>query len=435
MDFYLTLPSNVHDDTISVKKLTTELWQVKKELKLKEQKLTDAQSGLEKARVEIFAALEDEQKLHKQIKQLKDLRVGGNNSKELLSGDQMKKFKKAMSELEKKKSKAVLKTKNMDMAVKEKTTLVDQCQNSLKDVSRDLENADIRLSSATSSERNVNKTNDFRIQLPYPIQLTGSNWEVALVEMLYPRSWNNINESSVPIQQQLLSDSELPENCIQIVMPTRYATSSSTGNFHFKTHTLTVPGGYYDTVDKLVDALNKETELMIIGASDKTIVETTKWLRKEMPLWVQFSYNPVIQRISIWVADKVKFVRISEHLKYMLGFDDKDVDEFLPGNKYLARFPTDLRGGTDSLYVYCDLVEPQIVGNVRVPLLRTVAVTGNYGQVIDDIFHSPHYLPLQQTSFSSVHITINSDTNEPLRFQFGKSVIKLHFRRRRQQYG
>jgi hypothetical protein len=434
MDFYLTLPSNVHDDTVSVKKLTTELWQIKKDLKLKDQKLTDAQAGLEKARESVFTALEEEQKLHKQIKQLKDLRVAGNNSKELLTEDQLKKFNKAMSDLKTKKNKANLKTRKMDVSVTEKASLLDQCQTSQKDVSVDLENTNIRLTSAIASAKQ-NKTNDFRIQLPYPIQLTGPGWEVALVEIMYPRSWNNINESVVPLQHQLLSDSELPENCIQITMPTRYATSSTT-NYHFKTHTLTVPGGYYDTVDKLVEALNKETELLIItDGTDKTNVETTKWLRKELPNWLQFSYNPIIQRISIWVSDKVKFVRISEHLKYMLGFDDKDVDEFLPGNKYLARFPTDLRGGTDSLYVYCDLVEPQIVGNVRVPLLRTVPVTGSYGQVIDEIFHSPHYMSLQQTSFSSIHLTINSDTNEPLRFQFGKSVIKLHFRKRRPQYG
>jgi hypothetical protein len=371
--------------------------------------------------------------LHSQIKQLKDIRMGGNNSKELLTEEQLTKFNKALSDLKTRKNKASLKAKNMDVDVKEKATLLDECQTSLKDGSTDLENVNIRLTSAIDSAKQ-NKTNDFRIQLPYPIQLVGQGWEVALVEIMYPRSWNNINESANPIQQQLLSNSDLPENCIQITMPTRYATSSAT-DFHFKTHTLTVPGGYYETVDKLVEALNKETELLIIGGNDNTKAETTKWLRKKLPNWVEFSYNPVIQRISIWVSDQVKFVRISEHLKYMLGFDDKDVDEFLAGNKYLARFPTDLRGGTDSLYVYCDLVEPQVVGNVRVPLLRTVAVTGNYGQVIDQLFHSPHYMSLQQTSFSSIHITINSDTNEPLRFQFGKSVIKLHFRKRRQQYG
>lgn len=36
-----------------------------------------------------------------------------------------------------------------------------------------------------------NKTNEFRVRLPEKVQLQGK-WEVALVEMLYPHNWPNV---------------------------------------------------------------------------------------------------------------------------------------------------------------------------------------------------------------------------------------------------
>ena len=39
-----------------------------------------------------------------------------------------------------------------------------------------------------------------------------------------------------------------------------------------------------------------------------------------------------------------------------------------------------------SIYVYCNIVQGQIVGNTMVPLLRTIPVSGNSGDVITKTF-------------------------------------------------
>ncbi len=97
----------------------------------------------------------------------------------------------------------------------------------------------------------------------------------------------------------------------------------------------------------------------------------------------------------------------------------------------IAREPPDMRNGIDSLYVYCDIVEPQIVGNGMHQLLDTVAVSGNFGDIIDRRFSTPHYIPLLAKQFDSISFTIKDDLDRLIPFNFGKCIIKLHFRRRR----
>ena len=48
-----------------------------------------------------------------------------------------------------------------------------------------------------------------------------------------------------------------------------------------------------------------------------------------------------------------------------------------------------------SIYVYCNIVQPQIVGNTSVPLLRTIAVSGKSGDVITKTFNNIRYVPVQ----------------------------------------
>ena len=38
----------------------------------------------------------------------------------------------------------------------------------------------------------------------------------------------------------------------------------------------------------------------------------------------------------------------------------------------------------DSIYVYCDVIEPRVVGDSQTPLIRIVPAKGNYGR----IYHS-----------------------------------------------
>ena len=81
------------------------------------------------------------------------------------------------------------------------------------------------------------------------------------------------------------------------------------------------------------------------------------------------------------------------------------------------------------MYVYANILEPQIVGNVSAPLLRIVNVEGKYPNIIDKVFDFPHYIPVLVKDISDIEINIKDDLNEYIPFLSGKVIIKLHFRR------
>ena len=107
--------------------------------------------------------------------------------------------------------------------------------------------------------------------------------------------------------------------------------------------------GYYDSPKTLVEALNLDKESR-----------------------VKFSYDSVTQKMSAHLKRQTKF-RLYGDLSDILGFgnitSDADHTVTLPANSVV-----DLRRGFESLYVYSSMVEPRVVGDKIVPLLRIVPI-------------------------------------------------------------
>lgn len=66
-----------------------------------------------------------------------------------------------------------------------------------------------------------------------------------------------------------------------------------------------------------------------------------------------------------------------------------------------------------TIYVYCDTVEPQVVGNTGAQLLRSIPAEGKFGDVIAKTFPSIQYVPVQTKSFEDVEVLLRSDTGDP----------------------
>jgi hypothetical protein len=120
-------------------------------------------------------------------------------------------------------------------------------------------------------------------------------------------------------------------------------------------------------------------------------------------------------------------------MQYMLGFTtDRSLKGFQTGIS-TAKYPPDMTGGASSLYVYSDCVAPQIVGSALAPLLRVIPIRIGgivYGQPVTEIFVQPHYIPVISKSLNSIDIAIKTDQNQDMKFNYGKSVVKLHFVRK-----
>ncbi len=254
--------------------------------------------------------------------------------------------------------------------------------------------------------------NNYRVRLPQRIQLQG-DWEVGLVEVTYPHTWFNFNKGDAVMRlttRQKNSGGETkPVHVMCEIFPNQYSDA-----------------------DQLVAALNYN----YISALEEHQLYDTLSEETAAKLKLSFIYQKELRRVVIKVAhpELIDELFMSPHLLYVLGFEAppvflNDAGAFV--EKRIAKYPVDLRAGLYAMYIYCDLVANQIVGDSLVPLLRTVTVEGKHEDVVCKIFNTPHYLPVSRKEFDSIEISINDDQSKPIMFQFGKVIVKLHFRRQK----
>jgi hypothetical protein len=168
-----------------------------------------------------------------------------------------------------------------------------------------------------------NTLTHFTTRLPQMMDLDGS-WEIGLAEIQYPHSWYNIKKWEAWVQVDVLFEAS-----------------------QLQRHTFELPGGYY--------------------SSPKWILKAIEGKKHRTPLRKKFDIgmNEIEHKIGNAVKKDCK-VTISPLLQHMLGFKQA----IFPHGDHVA----DVTRGANSLYVYCPLVEPRMVGDAQVLLLRFVPV-------------------------------------------------------------
>ena len=64
-----------------------------------------------------------------------------------------------------------------------------------------------------------------------------------------------------------------------------------------------------------------------------------------------------------------------------------------------GRFPMNLSGGIDSLYLYTDIVQTKLVGDTATPLLSIVPIQGTHGEMVFKEYSTPVYSNLSKNVF------------------------------------
>ena len=120
----------------------------------------------------------------------------------------------------------------------------------------------------------------------------------------------------------------------------------------------------------------------------------------------------------------------SDNIGYLLGFSPEEI----VSNSSTAERQVDLEYGFPDLFIYCDLIQSQYVGDALVPLLRIVPVEGKVGERVSKSFLPPQYLPVSRKQFETVEVNIKTDTGESVPFEFGRVLLTLHFCQSAPQY-
>ena len=269
-----------------------------------------------------------------------------------------------------------------------------------------------------------NKSSNFRVRLPNPLELNGE-WECGLAQIDYPHSFDNVTNAKTRV-------GGLTENSFVIKLR---RLSEDQPNLLLR---FTVPRGSYDTVQRLVEAVNYSIEKTQLNANHISaynskkvkLAKTLKWYWKQKvklgsPLFL--AYNESTRRVHFNFKWGIKSVLFSPKLQYILGIASERWVQVYPSG-FISDYPPDLTAGFNTLFIYCSLIEPQIVGNSLSPLLQTVAIRGKQGDFVSSVFQNPHYVKIKTKSFDVVDVTIRDDTGEDVKFNFGKVIVKLHLR-------
>lgn len=219
-----------------------------------------------------------------------------------------------------------------------------------------------------------NKVSQFTTQLPNAINLNGE-WEMALVDFIYPHTWYNVR-----------SDNNL------------FGFDLGDGKLQGRK----VPPGCYETIPDLI-------KTMTLAAHKNKI---------------DLKYDSITKRVNIQTYKNSKLI-LYEGLAEILGFEPGEFTGFNQGP-----FVADPKSSFPVIYLYCDLVEPQIIGNVHAPLLKIVTVEGNDGEIVNAHYTRPFYLPVIRQHFQTIHIDIRLHSGNLVPFERGKVFLTLHFRLR-----
>jgi hypothetical protein len=288
-----------------------------------------------------------------------------------------------------------------------------------------------------------NKTSNYRVRLANPVELGGAGeWECGLAQIDYPHSFDNVARD-----RSAAGGGGLPDNRFVVKLAATELAKSEKRSQSAKEYRLklrfAVPAGSYDTVDGLVEAINNSIAKTDFDArtvakynskrarSPAKLEKLVKWYNRKRladgpPVFA--AYNPGVRRIHFNNKWGINSLLFSPKLQYILGVAGERWVRLFPSG-YVTDYPPDLTAGFNTLFIYCNLIEPQIVGNALTPLLRTVAIEGKQGDFVSSIFPSPHYVKVQTKTFDTVDIAVKNDQGQDVRFNYGKVIVKLHLRR------
>ena len=237
-----------------------------------------------------------------------------------------------------------------------------------------------------------NTVAEFTTKLPEAITLDG-DYEVALVELIYPFSFNNIRNTDRSLFVEV-------KNAMDGSVESRYF----------------LPTDYY------------EDETDFLQKQSKSINTTIQFNPKLANFSVAFTMNPLDKTTAMELKlSRGLALYFSEALRSILGLCI--TGPYTNGN-FKGADSLDIHAGYRLMYVYCDLASFTTVGNTKSPLLRVCDVNGKHGAMNRITFDRPFYVQVSRREFDTIVLNIRDELGQLMPFESGKSVATLHLRRR-----
>lgn len=313
-----------------------------------------------------------------------------------------------------------------------------------------------------------NTVTDFKVAMEPALNLNPEEWEVGLANVTVPLSWNNVNtfnKNKVAMYECWEDVPKVEKERVRVLhwqevfnpLWSSYPMSfdgirvvSYNVVKHYTEHTFSA--GLYSDIQSLLGPINDTIETCL---SHITEYEPGKQM-----IW--FEYNENTRYVEIHMnlnayntLPEDKFIRLvkqlqnyalvleGEELLSILGYSNKKIHylyldplfrNFIiePQGKKMLTPPltADINAGFHHLFMYCDVVKAQRVGDVYACLLDHVGVDNHQKSFINHRPNPIHYLPLAQGRINTIHVYLRNELGDKIPFTSGKVLLKLHFRKR-----
>ena len=255
-----------------------------------------------------------------------------------------------------------------------------------------------------------NTNSHFFTKLNTHLNFKNDEWEIALTDLFYPRTWINI-----------------PDGVIRVV---RRGRGKLFNTLPFLSKIADLSSSFERTHENLT--VDKVEDISLARGGIETIRELITKINdsfkgKELEKSFFISYDAFSNKSYISIREGI-MVFMSDDLYETLGFK-RDVS--LVTGCHFSPFACDPDVGFRSIYVYSNLIEKRIVGDYQVPLLRSVPTKGERNSRVHEAFLVRQYLKAAKVNTDIIEIRLTTDEGKNIPFSSGIVYVNIHVRRRK----
>ena len=280
------------------------------------------------------------------------------------------------------------------------------------------------VSNASMATYPNNTLSQFTTLLPNQLTLTGF-WEVALAEISWPSTIQNITQGQFKFKLEPQEGSDyraVPKRSSNLV--SMYTPIPTIAMPITEKHERIKPG-MSTSVDQILQSICKRVLKNDDGKWPITwkVDEPSQILK----VYTEVS-NPICSFLEVTSSDLVNVLGLQTII---------DRQNTTSKNKTIGQFPIDLSGGCNTIFLYCDLVQNEIVGDTQAALLRAIPLNepkkhGVYARQQNyQTFSNLQWRRVGKTSIESITISLRNESGQLIPFlSRGRTNLTLHFRKR-----
>lgn len=272
----------------------------------------------------------------------------------------------------------------------------------------------VTLPSNSSSDLFNNTISNFTTKLHIPIELNRA-YEVALVEFSYDHYWKiNIGKLYYHHSDNIIFDIDIDHRDGDSIEKL-FVSINHQLNLKIMEYELNKYRGKFPK--STLDENEVHSNFLKLFSKSHELSRTN-----EFPFILFDKNHHHIEINTIFKNDLLQFEGLVENIFGLKSFLNSTytpikIDQKYDNGVFLI----------NNIYIYSDIIKYQYIGDTLAPLLRTINIPSKLSTE-SVIYDSPHYIPVNKSSISTINIKITDELGNNIRFERGKTILKLHFR-------